>query len=123
MTNSLIRDDIDLDIHRERMRQERRKVQGRFLHTCADPEMNDYECLAVLAEEFGEVAREVLTGEGRRLARDSVGTPEALRAELIQVAAVCKAWVEKLDLPAPTEVGTHPQSVASDAAATPREVN
>lgn len=58
--------------------------------------MNDYERLAVLAEEFGEVAREVLTGEGRRLARDTVGTPEALRKEVIQVAAVAVAWAEYL---------------------------
>jgi hypothetical protein len=79
----------------ERDRQERRKAEGRFTHTCADPDgMNDYERLAVLVEEVGEVAREVLTGEGRRLARDSVGTDSALFEELIQVAAVAVAWSE-----------------------------
>lgn len=83
-----------LMISEERKRQDERKAQGRFLYTCADPEMNDYERLAVLAEEFGEVAREVLTGEGKRLARDTEGTAEALRKELAQVAAVCLAWLE-----------------------------
>lgn len=97
MTDALIRDAIDLDVQRERWRQERRKAEGRFTYTCADLGMNDYERLAVLVEEVGEVAREVLTGEGKRLARDTIGTRAALRAELVQVAAVAKAWIEGLD--------------------------
>lgn len=81
----------------ERLRQEQKRMAGRFTHTCADPDgMNDYERLAVLMEEVGEAAREVLTGEGRRLARDTEGTDEALCAELIQVAAVACAWVEAM---------------------------
>jgi len=83
-------------IWNERSRQERMKAEGRFTHTCADPEMTDYERFAVLGEEFGEVAREVLTNEGRRLARDTRGTDAALRDELIQVAAVCVAWCEAI---------------------------
>jgi NTP pyrophosphatase (non-canonical NTP hydrolase) len=86
-----------LDVAWERERQEQRKRDGRFKHTCADPDaMTDYEKLAVLTEEVGEVARECLTQTGRRLARDSVGTREALRAELVQVAAVAVAWIESL---------------------------
>jgi len=41
--------------------------------------------VAVLAEECGEVARAVLDGQSRHLA-----------AELVQVAAVCVAWLEGL---------------------------
>ena len=40
---------------------------------------------AVLAEECGEVARAVLDGD-----------PAQLRAELVQVSAVCVAWLEAL---------------------------
>ena len=40
----------------------------------------------VLAEEFGEVARAVLENN-----------PEELRRELVQVAAVCVAWLESGD--------------------------
>ena len=88
------------DVAWERCEQEKRKSDGRFTHTCADPgpgAMTDAEKLAVLTEEVGEVAREVLTQDGRRLARDSIGTRAALREELVQVAAVAVAWVEALD--------------------------
>lgn len=103
------------EVHRERLRQEKMKAEGRFRFTCADSDpdaMTDSEKLAVLGEEAGEaideyialrlqslmgrVAREVLTQEGRRLARDTEGTPEALRKELIQVCAVSVAWIESL---------------------------
>lgn len=80
----------------ERMRQEALKAQGRFEYTCADSGMSDAEKMTVLIEEVGEVAREVLTQDGRRLARDTVGTRDALRAELVQVAAVAVAWIEAL---------------------------
>lgn len=42
--------------------------------------------LAVLTEEVGEVARALLDRE----------SPERLRAELVQVAAVATAWAETL---------------------------
>jgi NTP pyrophosphatase (non-canonical NTP hydrolase) len=88
------------DVGVERARQEQRKAEGRFTHTCANPSpgaMTNAEKLTVLVEEVGEVAREVLTQDGRRLARDTIGTREALRMELVQVAAVAVAWVEALD--------------------------
>lgn len=47
--------------------------------------------LAVLTEEVGEVARALLDCE----------SPERLRAELVQVAAVAVAWAEAID----TELG------------------
>lgn len=96
----------------ERTRQDELKAAGRFTYTCADNGMTNAEKLAALGEELGEalddyaalrlgvllgrVAREVLTQEEHRLARDTVGTREALRGELVQVAAVAVAWVEAL---------------------------
>jgi NTP pyrophosphatase (non-canonical NTP hydrolase) len=59
--------------------------------------MTNAERLAVLVEEVGEVAQEVLTQNGCRLARDTTGTVEGLRVELVQVAAVAVAWLEGLD--------------------------
>lgn len=84
-------------IARERIRQEEMKRSGRFQFTCADDELSNAEKMTILMEEVGEVAREVLTQEGRRLARDTIGTREALQKELIQVAAVSLAWIESLE--------------------------
>jgi hypothetical protein len=79
-------------VSNERHRQEQLKAEGRFLNTPADSVMTPSETLAVLGEEFGEVAREVAESvAGKPLATDR------LRAELVQVAAVCVAWVERLD--------------------------
>lgn len=76
----------------ERTRQEALCRQGKFRFTCAHPDVNDYEKLAVLAEEFGEVARE--------LAERSIDVArfdeDKLYTELIQVAAVAVAWAEAL---------------------------
>lgn len=47
--------------------------------------------LAILGEEFGEVATEVAEGGAHGLDRD------AYRAELVQVAAVAVAAIEALD--------------------------
>lgn len=77
----------------ERVRQERLRQEGRFRLTCASAEMEEGEKLGVLLEEVGEVARAFL--EKRRLANDVHG--KDLRKELLQVAAVCTAWVEALD--------------------------
>jgi hypothetical protein len=73
------------DVAVERQHQEHLKLAGKFRFTCADRGLSDPERLAILAEEFGEVARDVVErGEG-------------LRRELIQIAAVCVAWIERLD--------------------------
>lgn len=47
-------------IRDERFRQEQLKESGRFKFTCADKEISDFEKLAILAEEFGEVAEACL---------------------------------------------------------------
>jgi len=79
----------------ERARQDRLKAEGRFEFTCADDGMPLLGALAALGEEYGEVCTEALASQ--RLVTDGEGTPQALRKELVQVAAVAVAWVEKLD--------------------------
>ena len=54
--------------------------------------MSGAEWLAVLMEEVGEAAREVLR---QRVVGD--GDVRRLREELVQVAAVAVQWVEALD--------------------------
>lgn len=90
--NEAIHRNVLFSISNERHRQEQLKAAGKFLNTPADSVMTPSETLAVLGEEFGEVAREV--------AESVAGHPldaDKLRAELVQVAAVCAAWVERLD--------------------------
>jgi NTP pyrophosphatase (non-canonical NTP hydrolase) len=70
----------------ERAQQEARKADARWEFTCADDGMADLEKLAVLGEEFGEVARALIEQQATT----------ALRAELVQVAAVAVAWAESL---------------------------
>jgi hypothetical protein len=74
----------------ERLRQCQLKESGKFLLSCADPQPNSRR-LAILAEEFGEVAREVSEEN------DGRGDVTRLRMELVQVAAVCLAWIEGLE--------------------------
>lgn len=50
--------------------------------------------LGILAEEFGEAAKEINELHFRG---DTIGRKERIRAELIQVAAVAVAMVESLD--------------------------
>lgn len=80
------------DIVEELSRQKSLKQAGKFAYTCADLEMNHLERFAVLGEEFGEAAHEVNEGNGGRPIDE-----KKLRTELVQVAAVCVAWIEALD--------------------------
>src|SRR5262245_42449470 len=105
-------DEVLLEVSEERMRQETLKEQGKFLFSCADKGLSEAEKLAVLQEELGEVAKEVveLVIEMSKLMKFRM-TPEArsegiesavkayrnkARKELVQVAAVAVAWVEAL---------------------------
>jgi hypothetical protein len=84
--------DVLHDVIEERKRQENLKAAGKFKYSCADSELSNAECYAVLGEELGEVGHEVneeFNGKGLRTAE--------IRKELIQVAAVAVAWVERLD--------------------------
>jgi len=77
----------------ERRRQESLKAAGKFAYSCADAELSDLGFLAVLAEEFGEVAHEV----NELIGRPEKRTLEHIRrmhAECIQVAAVAVARAE-----------------------------
>ena len=91
-----VADELYADIARERDRQEELRASGKFSATCAtareDGGMNDFQCFAVLGEEFGEVARAVCESiEG------NIENRADLREELIQTAAVAVAWIERLD--------------------------
>jgi hypothetical protein len=89
------------DIYKERLRQEDLVRIGKFAWTCSNPSIEDEKKLAVLAEEFGEVSKEVME---MLICRDR-GTFEELpamwarlRTELVQVGAVCAAWAAALDV-------------------------
>jgi hypothetical protein len=82
------------DVAAERLRQERLCAAGEFPATLAhDSHLTPSDKLAVVAEEFGEVAEIIADGLAARRAPDA----DHLREELIQVAACCVAWVEYLD--------------------------
>jgi len=67
----------------ERARQDTTWRGG--LGDCSHPDTPDRQRLTVLTEEVGEVARAILDHQ-----------PDQLRAEHVQVAAVCAAWLEGL---------------------------
>jgi NTP pyrophosphatase (non-canonical NTP hydrolase) len=71
------------DLIQERWRQDRLHGAGRVLNPTAR--------LAILAEEFGEVAKEVM----ERV--DGRGDVARLRSELVETAACAVAWIEQLD--------------------------
>ena len=83
-------------VARERAHQEELKAQGRFRYTLADDGMNDYERLACIVEELGEVARNCLARNVQGLVTDGDASDEALCKELGQVAALSVAWMERL---------------------------
>jgi hypothetical protein len=78
----------------ERARQDQLALKGeRFRFTARDlATLDPMWAFAVLTEEVGEVAR-VLCDTGDT-GRDIDKLKEALRPELVQVAAVALAWVE-----------------------------
>src|SRR5262249_49791141 len=64
------RTDIALrSVAAERERQDQKKAEGRFRFTCADDGLTLTDKVAILGEEFGEVCKEALTNDRRRLAR------------------------------------------------------
>lgn len=85
------RNQIYGQIGAERDRQERLVAANKHLGwcSCANPGTPTEYRLAVLAEEFGEVAK--------ALNEIRVDQPADLRTELIHVAAVAVAWVEGID--------------------------
>lgn len=81
------------EVSLERRRQERKGMEHRargqgHWRSCADPLLPTERKLAILGEEYGEVAK--------ALNEEWVGQPANLREELIHVAAVAVAWAESL---------------------------
>jgi hypothetical protein len=97
------------DIYAERLRHELLVKSGKFLWTCAttSPSVSLDRKMSVLSEEHGEVGREVveygITED--KYVKDNLHFPphrrryylERIRKELVQVAAVCVAWIEAID--------------------------
>ena len=75
------------EIDDERDRQEYLKSQGKFKYTCADIEKPDPECLSVIIEEVGEIGRALNDRE----------ILDKLKQEILQTAACCVAWLEKIN--------------------------
>ena len=87
----------------ERDRQDGFVETGVFPFNCSSSEVSDKEKLPILGEEFGEVCRAVYEREHQPRAgsteecyRMCDERREHLRDELIQLAAVAKAWAESL---------------------------
>lgn len=84
----------------ERARQEQLRLERKFRATCATigpDQMTEFQCFTVLGEEVGEVGRACLDMDDMNKCNADL----RLREELIQVAAVCVAWVERLDAGGP----------------------
>lgn len=80
----MTREEIYAAINEERARQD--KKYPVFANS-------EHQALAVLASEFGEVSTEVRGSGGEQSVTEPMS--RALRAELIQVAAVCVRWLEQ----------------------------
>ena len=98
------------DVGLERVRQEDLRRSGKFLWTCAvsGAAVSLDRKMSVLSEEVGEVAKEVVD---IGIARDKYDKEQLtfprhrelalllrIRKELVQVAAVCVAWIEAIDV-------------------------
>lgn len=95
------------DVGVERLRQEDLRQSGKFLWTCATDGVPLDRKMSVLSEEVGEVAKEVVDfGIARdKYKEEKLTFPRhhevalllRIRKELVQVAAVCVAWIEAID--------------------------
>lgn len=101
-------EDVLRDVGVERIRQENLRQSGKFLWSCAAIGVSPDRKLSVLSEEVGEVAKEVveLGITADKYEKEQLVFPLhrkhthmfRIRKELIEVAAVCVAWVEAIDL-------------------------
>jgi hypothetical protein len=77
--------DIWRSILGERLRQDERREAGDFKFTLNMDGLNDFERLACLTEELGEIAKCVLMS----------GISGNLAKEIVQIAALSVAWLER----------------------------
>lgn len=96
LQNPDVQEAIFADVLQERSRQEEKcaakRAEGKRWRSCADVDLPAPAKLCVLAEEFGEVAREVTDAIG-----DGCEPGPNLRVELVQLLAVGLAWLEAID--------------------------
>lgn len=87
---------FDNAVRNERLSQDRKWGPKPAIHSPRDPEL--LKMLAVIAEEFGEIARAVLELRAASIAdvADPVEHLTNLRDELVQTAACCRALWEQL---------------------------
>jgi NTP pyrophosphatase (non-canonical NTP hydrolase) len=71
----------------ERVRQEALVAAGKLRWNCRDDTVSDESKTCPLIEEVGEVGKAIHEKQGMN----------QLRTELIQVAAICVAWVESIN--------------------------
>lgn len=86
-------------VQQERTRQECLAREGKFAWTCAADNVAAPLKLAVLAEEFDEVAKEACELQqacDRGDIKRAMEVEKNLITELVQVAACCVAWLESL---------------------------
>lgn len=81
-------------IDKERERQEALFLAGKISFQCSSPVVDVKRKIRVLIEELGEVAEEI---DGMEQQARMVST-HCLSQELVQVAAVCVAWLESLEV-------------------------
>lgn len=82
-------------ILKERERQEDLKAEGRFRFTLYDdPGLSEDEKLLGILEEVAEVGKNLLARRG--LVTDGDTTDAALLKEIVQIAALSLAWIERM---------------------------
>lgn len=81
------------EVHAERLRAHRKDDRDLRGVSLEQQTWDDHRWLPVLVEEVGEVAR-ALSDVTRNTTED---TMDAMRSELVQVAAMATAWVAALD--------------------------
>ncbi|WP_001021128.1 hypothetical protein [Leptospira interrogans] len=84
--------DIFDKIKIERIRQERLQQTDLIPYTAASINVTNYQKIAILAEEVGEISK--VLNDYHKTDADQLSSD--LKLELIQAAAVCVAWLESL---------------------------
>jgi len=85
-------------IARERVRQRELLRAGKITFDVASTIPDDNRKLRVLVEEVGEVAQEIDDLEYAKHSAVKKAVTARLKTEIIQVAAVCVAWLESMEV-------------------------